>query len=182
MYLGFKRYQESDQIMKQFIIEVNSDNSKIVIEYLDSNGIFPSDKCSDEFKYIYYTGGLEYTTSPTYPKHLPSEWKSSFLEFYNRYINPKICRVVHHKKEEYDILICRPSKWGNPFSSKENSLAKYKAEDREDAIYKFEQWLTKGEGMHLLDDLHELKGKVLGCWCHPKRCHGDVLVKLVNKL
>ena len=27
------------------------------------------------------------------------------------------CKRVHHKKEDYDILICRPSKWGNPFSS-----------------------------------------------------------------
>lgn len=30
--------------------------------------------------------------------------------------------------------------------------------------------------------LGELRGKVLGCWCHPKPCHGDVLVKLIREL
>jgi hypothetical protein len=34
----------------------------------------------------------------------------------------------------------------------------------------------------LLADLHELEGKVLGCWCKPeKSCHGDVLVELLQK-
>jgi hypothetical protein len=27
-----------------------------------------------------------------------------------------------------------------------------------------------------------LKGKVLGCFCKPKECHGDILVELVEKL
>ena len=26
----------------------------------------------------------------------------------------------------------------------------------------------------------ELSGKVLLCWCHPKRCHGDTLANLAN--
>jgi hypothetical protein len=30
--------------------------------------------------------------------------------------------------------------------------------------------------------LFELKGKILGCWCHPLPCHGDVLVKLIKEL
>ena len=30
----------------------------------------------------------------------------------------------------------------------------------------------------LMARLTELSGKTLGCWCKPKRCHGDVLVKL----
>ena len=34
----------------------------------------------------------------------------------------------------------------------------------------------------LLKDLHELKGKTLGCFCKPKSCHGDILVELVNEL
>lgn len=34
----------------------------------------------------------------------------------------------------------------------------------------------------LLADLHQLKGKVLGCWCKPGPCHGDILVSLVNAL
>ena len=34
----------------------------------------------------------------------------------------------------------------------------------------------------LLDALHELKGKRLGCYCKPAACHGDVLVELVKEL
>jgi hypothetical protein len=33
-----------------------------------------------------------------------------------------------------------------------------------------------------MNDLHELKDKVLGCWCRPKKtCHGDILEKWVKK-
>jgi hypothetical protein len=30
--------------------------------------------------------------------------------------------------------------------------------------------------------LHELKGKRLGCYCKPKRCHGDFLANLADDL
>ena len=30
--------------------------------------------------------------------------------------------------------------------------------------------------------LGELRGKILGCWCKPKPCHGDILVKLVEEV
>ncbi len=33
----------------------------------------------------------------------------------------------------------------------------------------------------LMNDLDELKGKTLGCWCCPERCHGDILIDLLNK-
>lgn len=25
------------------------------------------------------------------------------------------------------------------------------------------------------------QGKTLGCWCSPKKCHGDILVELIEK-
>lgn len=34
----------------------------------------------------------------------------------------------------------------------------------------------------MFQDLHELRGKTLGCWCHPEPCHGDVLCRLVREL
>lgn len=30
-------------------------------------------------------------------------------------------------------------------------------------------------------DKAELEGKTLACWCHPKNCHGDVLIRLLNE-
>lgn len=93
-------------------------------------------------------------------------------------------RVVHCKKEKYDVYIGRPSKWGNPFThiNDHKTLAKFLVKTREESIIKYREWITEGDGKHLLNDLHELKGKVLGCWCKPKSCHGDVLVELVEKL
>jgi hypothetical protein len=94
------------------------------------------------------------------------------------------CKRVHHKKEPYDIFIARPSKWGSPFSYKKNSTAPYKVNTRKESIEAHREWLLNGEGQYLLKDLHELRGKLLGCWCDGKigTCHGDILVKLVNDL
>jgi Domain of unknown function (DUF4326) len=33
----------------------------------------------------------------------------------------------------------------------------------------------------LLARIRELKGKALGCWCAPERCHGDHLAELANQ-
>jgi len=90
-------------------------------------------------------------------------------------------KVVHCRKEHYDVYIGRPSKWGNPFSHLEGTLAKFKVSTREEAIEAYKQWITEGEGSYLLKDLHELDGKILGCFCSPKRCHGDILIELINK-
>jgi len=99
------------------------------------------------------------------------------------------CRRVHHRKEPYDIFIGRPSKWSNPFSNKLNSNARYKTKSRKESVEKHKEWLINGDGQYLLKDLHELKGKILGCWCDNgsgstknKTCHGDIIVKLVNDL
>ena len=93
------------------------------------------------------------------------------------------CTVVHFKKDEFDIYIGRGSKWGNPFThiSDRHTLAKYIVGTRAESIIAYKEWITNGDGQYLLDDLSELKGKILGCWCHPKPCHGDVLKELVNK-
>lgn len=87
-------------------------------------------------------------------------------------------RVVHCKREPYDVYIGRPSKWGNPFSHQDGTLANTITETREEAVALYEKWLTAQPD--LMADLPELRGKVLGCWCSPKACHGDVLVRLAN--
>lgn len=87
--------------------------------------------------------------------------------------------VVHCKKSKHDVYIGRPSKWGNPFSHQSGTLAKYKVATRNEAVSKYREWLLKQP--ELMAELHELKGKTLGCWCAPQACHGDVLVELANK-
>lgn len=90
-------------------------------------------------------------------------------------------KVVHCKKETYDVYIGRGSKWGNPYSHKEGTTAKYILPTRAEAVEAYRDYILNGEGKHLLDDLHELEGKVLGCWCKPKSCHGDILVEIIEQ-
>jgi len=90
-------------------------------------------------------------------------------------------KVVHCKKEPYDVYIGRPSKWGNPYTHLEDATqAKYKVATRAQAVEAYRDYILNGEGKHLLEDLHELEGKVLGCWCKPKSCHGDILIEIIN--
>ena len=87
-------------------------------------------------------------------------------------------RVVHCKKEEFDVYVGRGSRWGNPYSHKEGTLAEHVVGSRSEAIQKFEEYLLSNE--ELMESLSELKGKTLGCWCKPKSCHGDILLRYAN--
>lgn len=95
---------------------------------------------------------------------------------------PEVARklVVHCKKEPFDVYIGRPGPWGNPFSDKPRSTAEIKVQDREEAIACFEEWLQQNPEM-IERAKKELRGKVLGCWCAPKACHGDVLARIANE-
>jgi hypothetical protein len=82
-----------------------------------------------------------------------------------------ITKIVNLRKEKYDVYIGRPSKWGNPFIVGRDGA-------RGECADKYREWIVNGNGRHLLKDIGELKGKVLGCYCKPNKCHGDVLVEL----
>jgi len=81
-------------------------------------------------------------------------------------------KVVHCKKEEYDVYIGRGSKWGNPFIIGKDGT-------REEVIEKYRDYILSKKS--LLVCLPELKDKILGCWCSPKPCHGDILIELVKE-
>jgi hypothetical protein len=80
-------------------------------------------------------------------------------------------KAVHCNREPYDVYIGRPSKWGNPFEIGKDGTRKV-------VIEKYQNWIINQPD--LMKDLPELRGKILGCWCKPQACHGDVLVKLAN--
>lgn len=88
----------------------------------------------------------------------------------------KIPRVKHIREdiEEDDVFIGRPSKWGNPFILGVNG-------DRELVIHKYIQ-LKGRDKQFIADVIKELKGKNLVCYCSPKKCHGDWLLKIANEL
>lgn len=81
--------------------------------------------------------------------------------------------VVHCKRSAFDVYVGRPGPWGNPFTIGRDGT-------REEVIAKYELWLlTQPE---LLAKLPELKDRILGCWCSPQQCHGDVLRRLANEV
>lgn len=80
-------------------------------------------------------------------------------------------KVVHCKKEPYDVYIGRPSKWGNPYIIGRDG-------NRREVLKKYRSFLESSDALQA--DLHELRGKTLGCWCSPAPCHGDILMELAN--
>ena len=85
----------------------------------------------------------------------------------------KMAKVVNVRNEKCDVYIGRGSKWGNPFHIGKDG-------DRSEVIKKYTNYILKQP--ELLKALPKLKGKTLGCYCAPKPCHGDVLVRLLELL
>ena len=87
--------------------------------------------------------------------------------------------VVNVTQDKFDVYIGRgcygykTSKWYNPFNINSRS-------SRADVIKRYEDYIRKKP--ELMNALSELRGKILGCWCKPKDCHGDILVKLLKEL
>ena len=79
-------------------------------------------------------------------------------------------RIVNRREtDKYDVLICRPSKWGNPFE--------VEVYGRERAITLYAVHLRRRPD--LIAALPELSGKILGCCCHPLPCHGAILLQFL---
>ena len=97
---------------------------------------------------------------------------------------PASPRVVHCKTAPFDVYIGRPGPWGNPFSHKAGTLAKWKVATIEEALDKYRAWLLSQPTL-VARAKRELRGKVLGCWCKTRNnptapCHGDILAEIAN--
>lgn len=84
-------------------------------------------------------------------------------------------KVVHCKKEKYDVYIGRPSIFGNPFTIGKDGT-------REEVILKYKTYFYKKlMDMKFWNAIQELKGKILGCWCSPNACHGDTIKEYLER-
>jgi len=90
------------------------------------------------------------------------------------FVEIKRTRVVHLGVDTYDVSIARPSKWGNPFKIGQDGT-------RDEVIDLYRSYVL-GRPDLLAAISTELKGKVLGCWCKPERCHGDILAEIADGL
>jgi len=85
--------------------------------------------------------------------------------------------VNRYHKVPFDVYIGRPSKFGNPFK------LEHMGDDveRTSVVALYRAWIWQPEQEQLRRDaIKELRGKVLGCWCAPKPCHGDVLAEIAD--
>ena len=92
----------------------------------------------------------------------------------------KVIHIRNKTGSPDEVYIGRGSKWGNPFPIKKDY-------NRACVISMYGYYLegdgvNEGKGKHLLDDIEELRGKTLVCYCKPQACHGDVLVNILNRL
>lgn len=85
--------------------------------------------------------------------------------------------VVNKHFEHFTVYIGRGSIWGNPFSHLIGTKAQFKVETREEAIECYRSWLWTEirEGRITKELLLTLDNQILGCYCSPKRCHGEIL-------
>lgn len=81
-------------------------------------------------------------------------------------------RVVHMKKESWDIYIGRGSPWGNPFKIGRDG-------DRREVINRYKWWFVQQSG-NVQAARTELRGRILGCYCSPLACHGHFLARVAD--
>jgi hypothetical protein len=79
------------------------------------------------------------------------------------------------------IPCAKHSKWNNPFTSKRYGLEK--------SLQMYKEWVLTGSNPvsgkkrkdgPLINDIEELRGKHLGCWCAPEPCHGHILLECLS--
>ena len=94
--------------------------------------------------------------------------------------------------EKNNFYIGRPSILGNPYTydDKDTKLATKSFKTRDEAINAYEEYFHKM--MEFDDEFKNEFNKIyekykngedvyLGCFCHPLRCHGDVIAKELQK-
>lgn len=77
------------------------------------------------------------------------------------------------RKTDRFVRIDRNTEWGNPFEMGKDG-------DRDTVCDSYEIFFPRKFSLH--NRLDELKGKVLGCWCYPARCHGMYLAAKVEEV
>ena len=97
-----------------------------------------------------------------------------------------------HCSDENDFYIGRGSVLGNPYThiSDRKTLATFVVKSRDEAIESYSHYFDIMYGSNVsftneIDKIYERykEGKevYLGCFCHPKSCHGDVIKEKLEK-
>src|ERR1051326_2868004 len=100
---------------------------------------------------------------------------------------PKVWNMRDPKRPPEAVYCGRPTKFGNPFSHKESTLAMHKVATVREAVEEYRKWLYSQP--ELVEAARsELAGRDLLCWCvgfngrAGHECHADVLLQVANNL
>lgn len=101
-------------------------------------------------------------------------------------------RKVETHRGDNNFYIGRGSALGNPYThiTDKKTKAIYQAKDRDDAIEKYSHYYDLMYGSNLaftkaIDEIYEKyksgEDVYLECYCHPLRCHGDIIKEKLEK-
>ncbi len=85
------------------------------------------------------------------------------------------------------IYIGRGSPWGNPFTHLESNVpGTIQVIDRATSIVNYNAWIYRRFKMEqeppsIALIKKKLRNKDLVCFCAPKQCHGDLLLRIANE-
>ena len=110
-----------------------------------------------------------------------------------KYIRPQYNDLEEWSKDDNNVYIGRGGVVfikGKRFPPKAsifcNPFIIDKDGNREEVLIKYEEYIRErlkacedGKDPIFKVELMKLKGKNLGCWCKPEKCHGDILLKFI---
>ena len=85
-------------------------------------------------------------------------------------------KVVHCKRVPQGsfVYIGRPSRFGNPFRLADPTDDR----EREQVLDRYTEYFQAriASDLEFRRAVESLRGRDLGCWCAPRRCHGEVIL------
>ena len=86
---------------------------------------------------------------------------------------PRVWKRGDRKTPRDAVFVGRPTKWGNPFKMHDEK-------DRASVCERFEAYMASNPEL-CADAKRELKGRHLICFCAPRQCHADTLLRIANE-
>lgn len=85
---------------------------------------------------------------------------------------------LRHGGDDGVVRIDRSTRFGNPFKMEQDG-GEY---TREGCIEAYREWFCDKirNDPEFRQDVEDLRGATLACWCVPKPCHGDVILEYLR--
>lgn len=89
----------------------------------------------------------------------------------------ELVNVSRYGKEDVR-MIDRSTEFGNPFRLEEDGGN----HTREESVEAYREWFKQKlkSDPEFRESVQQLKGETLGCWCKPKKCHGDIILEYLR--